>query len=179
MFFEADLRDKHYKVDITESRKSWIINLQEEDAEWVNYEISKDDYMLVENVISLIFGGASYVLDVIGSGNNYMVYTRGAYREVKIYNDESILHESLKRGGSLGAGENLTSGMPGKIVKVMVKKGDEVKAGSPILIMEAMKMENEMRASHDTKIKEVFVKDGDHVETGTVLISFEKPNEKK
>ncbi len=178
MFFEADLRDKHYKVDITESRKSWIINLKEEDLDWVNYEISKDDYKLVENVISLIFGGASYVLDVIGSGYNYMVYTRGAYREVKIYNDENILHESLKRGGSLGAGDNLTSGMPGKIVKVLVKKGDIVKAGGPLLIMEAMKMENEMRASHNTKIKEVFVKDGDHVEAGATLISFEKPNEK-
>ncbi len=176
MFFEADLKDKHYKIDITESRKSWIINLQEEAAEWVKYEISKADYMLVENVISLIFNNGSYVLDVIGSGTDYMVYTRGAYREVKIYNDESILHESLKRGGSLGAGENLTSGMPGKIVKVMVKKGDVLKAGSPILTMEAMKMENEMRASHDVKIKDVFVKDGDHVETGTVMISFEKPD---
>ncbi len=175
MFFEADLKDKHYKIDITESRKSWVIKLQEEASEWVNYEISKADYMLVENVISLIFGGGSYVLDVIGSGTDYMVYTRGAYRQVKIYNDEAILHESLKRGGSLGAGDNLTSGMPGKIVKVMVQKGDVVKANTPILIMEAMKMENEMRSSHEVKIKDVFVKVGDSVETGTVMISFEKP----
>ncbi len=175
MFFEADLRDKHFKIDITESRQSWVIKLQEESCEWVNYEISKADYMLVENVISLIFGGGSYVLDVIGSGTDYMVYTRGAYRQVKIYNDESILHESLKRGGSLSAGENLTSGMPGKIVKIMVQKGDIVKPNAPILIMEAMKMENEMRASHEVKIKDIHVKAGDSVETGTVLISFEKP----
>ena len=55
MFFEADLRDKHFKIDITESRQSWVIKLQEESCEWVNYEISKADYMLVEIVISLIF----------------------------------------------------------------------------------------------------------------------------
>lgn len=174
MFFEADLKGKHYKIDITESRKAWFIKLQEEGSEWVNYEISKEDFKLVENVISFIFSGASYVLDCIGSGTEYMVYTRGAYRQVKIYNDESILHESLKRGGSLGLGENLSSGMPGKIVKVLVKKGDIVKANTPLLIMEAMKMENEMRASHETKIKDILVKDGDSVESGATLILFEK-----
>ncbi len=45
----------------------------------------------------------------------------------------------------MGAGSELNSGMPGKIVKIFVKPGDELKEGDPILIMEAMKMENEMR----------------------------------
>jgi acetyl/propionyl-CoA carboxylase alpha subunit len=173
MFFEADLRDKHYKVDVTETRTHWKINLQEEDGEWIRYEISKEDYKIVENVISLIFAGGSYVLDVIGSGTDYTVYTRGSYRNVKIYNDESILHESLKRGGQLGADDKLMSGMPGKIVKVMVKKGDVVKANQPLLVMEAMKMENEMRASHDVKIREIHVNQGDSVESGATLISFD------
>jgi biotin carboxyl carrier protein len=128
---------------------------------------------LVENVISLIFEGGSYVLDVVGSDTEYNVYTRAAYRKVTIYNDEAILHESLKKGGSLGAANELNSGMPGKIVKVMVKAGDLVKANQPILIMEAMKMENEMRSSHDTKVKEVLVKPGDSVESGQKLVLFE------
>lgn len=173
MFFEADLRDKHYKIDINETRTHWNVSLQEEEGDWVRYQISKEDYRIVENVISLIFGGGSYVLDVIGSDTEYMVYTRGSYRKVKIYNDESILHESLKRGGQLGAGDKLSAGMPGKIVKIMVKKGDEVKANQPLLVMEAMKMENEMRAVADLRIKDVHVKDGDSVETGAVLLSFE------
>lgn len=173
MFFEADLRGKHYKIDVTETKKAWKIALQEEAGDWVRYDISKDDYKLVENVISLIFGGGSYVLDVVGSGTEYMVYTRGAYRAVKIYNDEAILHESLKRGGQLGSSDQLNSGMPGKIVKVMVAAGDEVKQNQPLIIMEAMKMENEMRASHDTKVKSVLVKAGDSVESGQTLITFE------
>jgi biotin carboxyl carrier protein len=49
-----------------------------------------------------------------------------------------------------------------------------VKSGKPLLIMEAMKMENEMRASVDVKIKEVCVKQGDSVESGAVLITFEE-----
>jgi biotin carboxyl carrier protein len=85
-----------------------------------------------------------------------------------------LLHESLKAGGGMGAGANMSSGMPGKIVKIFVKPGQEVKAGDPLLIMEAMKMENEMRAAADVKIKEVLVKEGENVESGATLVTFAK-----
>lgn len=173
MFFEAKLRGKHYKIDISETKRAWKINLQEEKKEWVKYEISKEDYKLVENVISLIFAGGSYVLDVIGSGTEYTVFTRSSFRNVTIYNDEAILHESLKKGSSLGGDDKLAAGMPGKIVKILVNKGDVVKATQPILIMEAMKMENEMRAPDNTRIKDILVKAGDSVESGQTLITFE------
>jgi biotin carboxyl carrier protein len=62
--------------------------------------------------------------------------------------------------------------MPGKIVKIFAKPGDEIKAGQPLLIMEAMKMENEMRAASDVKIKEVLVKEGENVESGATLVTF-------
>ena len=178
MFFEADLRGKHYRIDITETKRAWKINIQEEEGEWTKYDISKDDYKLVENVVNLIFNGSSYMLDVVGSGTEYTVYTRSSSRNVTIYNDEAILHESLKKGGGFGNDASMTAGMPGKIVKVLVNKGDTVKANQPILIMEAMKMENEMRASADTKIKDVLVKAGDSVESGQTLIAFEPPPKK-
>ena len=63
--------------------------------------------------------------------------------------------------------------MPGKIVDVMVEVGQEVAAGQPLLIMEAMKMENEMKASHACVIKDILIKKGDSVETGATLIKFE------
>ncbi len=177
MFFEAtlgtDAGDKDFKIDINETRRSWKIALKEEDHDWVRYEISKDEYKIVENIINLIWGGSSYVLDVYGSGIDYTVYTRSSYRNVRIYNDEALLHESLKKGGQLGGGENLAAGMPGKIVKIMVEKGDIVKPNQPILIMEAMKMENEMRASVEVKIVEILVKPGDSVESGQVMVLFE------
>ena len=177
MFFEAtlgtDAGDKNFKIDINETRKSWKVNLQEAGGNWVRYEISKDDYKTVENIINLIWGGGSYVLDGYGSGIDYTVYTRSSYRNVRIYNDEALLHESLKKGGVLGGGDNLTAGMPGKIVKVLVEKGDILKPNQPILIMEAMKMENEMRAQVEVCVKEILVKPGDSVEAGQTLVSFE------
>ena len=61
-----------------------------------------------------------------------------------------------------------------KIVKTMVKDGQEVKEGDPLLVMEAMKMENEMRAGQDGVIDKVHVNAGDSVEAGITLISFKK-----
>lgn len=173
MFFEADLRGKHFRIDITETKRSWKINIQEGDGEWTRYDVSKDDYRLVENTVNLLHNGGSYMLDVVGSGTEYTVFTRSSSQPVTIYNDETILHESLKKGGAFGNDAALTAGMPGKIVKVLVQKGDVVKTNQPILIMEAMKMENEMRASSDTKIKDILVKAGDSVESGQTLIAFE------
>jgi biotin carboxyl carrier protein len=112
---------------------------------------------------------------VIGKDTDYTVFARNSFRNIKIFNDEMLLHESLKKGGGFGGNDDLKAGMPGKIIQIFCKQGDVVKANKPLIIMEAMKMENEMRTSRDVKVKEVLVKQGDSVETGAVLIKFEDP----
>jgi biotin carboxyl carrier protein len=61
----------------------------------------------------------------------------------------------------------------GRIITVRVKAGDEVKAGEVLLLLEAMKMENEIKAPADGTIKEVLVKDGDRVSEGDTLLVIE------
>jgi biotin carboxyl carrier protein len=177
MYFEAELKGRKYKVDVTEGRHQWRVALQLEGKEWTHYEIPKKDYKQAEEYISFLFGGQSYLIDVIGKDTEYTVFTRNSFRAIKIFNDEMLLHESLKKGGGAGGGQELKSGMPGKIIEIFVKAGDVVKANKPLLIMEAMKMENEMRSSRDVKIKEICVKQGDSVESGAVLIKFEDASE--
>ena len=173
MYFEAELKGKKYKVDVVEAAKSWKISLQEDGAAWIHYDLSKDDYKHSESYFSFLFKGVSYLIDVVGKDTEYTVFTRNSFRTVKIFNDEMLLHESLKAGGGLGADKELRCGMPGKIIEIFVKEGDVVKAGKPLLIMEAMKMENEMRAVADVKIKQICVKQGDSVDSGSVLIKFD------
>ncbi len=173
MYFEAELKGKKYKVDVTELRHAWKISMQQENKDWVSYEVSKEDYKQAEEYISFLFNGQSYLIDVIGKDTEYTVFTRNSFRTIRIFNDEMLLHESLKKGGGFGAELELRSGMPGKIIEIFVKAGDVVKANKPLLIMEAMKMENEMRSVRDVKIKEVCVKQGDSVESGALLIKFE------
>lgn len=175
MYFEAELKGKKFKVDVVEQRSAWKISMQEEGKDWVHYDISKNDYKEAEQYISFLFGGKSYLIDVIGQDTEYTVFTRNSFRTIKVFNDEMLLHESLKKGGGFGGDNELKSGMPGKIIEIFAKEGEIVKANKPLLIMEAMKMENEMRATRDVKIKQVCVKQGDSVESGAVLIKFEEP----
>jgi biotin carboxyl carrier protein len=174
MYFEAESEGIQYQVSVSESKTHWKLGLREEEKDWVYYDIHKEDYRLLDDTVSLIFKDSSYLIDVLNKGTEYTVYTRGTYKTFKVYNEEALLHESLKAGGGLGAGNELTSGMPGKIVKIFAKEGDELKEGDPILIMEAMKMENEMRASSPVRIKEILVKEGENVESGATLVTFAK-----
>lgn len=177
MYFEAESNRKKYEVNVNETRDLWKVSLRQKEKEWVHYEIPKKDYQYLDETVSFIFQNSSYLVDVIGSDTEYTVYARGAFRTVRIYNEEKLLHESLKKGGKFSRGQNLTSGMPGKIVEILVKKGDVVEEDDALVIMEAMKMENEMRADAKVRIKDIHVKQGDNVESGALLITFEPVTE--
>ncbi|AIF69987.1 acetyl-CoA carboxylase [Palaeococcus pacificus DY20341] len=69
-------------------------------------------------------------------------------------------------------GNAVTAPMPGKILKVLVKEGDSVKTGQGLLILEAMKMENEIPSPVDGVVKTIHVKEGDTVDTGQLLIEL-------
>ncbi|MDK2984260.1 MAG: pyruvate carboxylase subunit [Thermococcaceae archaeon] len=71
------------------------------------------------------------------------------------------------------AGENVvTAPMPGKVLRILVREGDEVKAGQGLLVLEAMKMENEIPSPKDGVVKKILVKEGDTVDTGQPLIEL-------
>ncbi|MDD4088631.1 MAG: biotin/lipoyl-binding protein [Tissierellia bacterium] len=70
-------------------------------------------------------------------------------------------------------GIQITSPMPGSIFKLNVKPGDSVKKGDVVIILEAMKMENEIFASDDATVASIEVKEGDAVNTGDVLVVLE------
>ena len=71
------------------------------------------------------------------------------------------------------AAKEIRAPMPGRVVKVLVDKGQDVAAQAPIIVMEAMKMENELRATTAGKVADIRVKAGDNVEGGAVLVQFE------
>ena len=82
---------------------------------------------------------------------------------------------SALRTGQPGASgpQRVTSPMPGKIVRLLVKTGDQVKAKQGLVVVEAMKMENELRAARDGRVREVSVAEGQSVDAGAVLLVVE------
>ena len=77
-------------------------------------------------------------------------------------------------GGAGGKGpQRITAPMPGKVVKVLVRPGDEVAAKQGVVVVEAMKMENELKAARAGTVKEVKAVEGTSVEAGSVLVIVE------
>jgi biotin carboxyl carrier protein len=83
----------------------------------------------------------------------------------------------LARQGAAGKGarrrQQVTAYMPGRVVSVLVAAGDSVQPGQGVLVLEAMKMENEIQAEHDGVIQRVCVAPGQAVEGGDVLFELE------
>jgi biotin carboxyl carrier protein len=68
---------------------------------------------------------------------------------------------------------SITAAMPGKVVRILVAVGDEVKAGQGIVVVEAMKMQNELKAPRDGRVTAVDVKENDSVNAGAALVTIE------
>jgi biotin carboxyl carrier protein len=85
-----------------------------------------------------------------------------------------VKKEAQPAPAAVSSGETtVTSPMPGTILAVNVKAGDTVKSGTVLMVLEAMKMENEIMAPKDCKVKSVNVAKGVSVESGTVLCTIE------
>jgi len=80
-------------------------------------------------------------------------------------------------GGSGGAApegpRSVTAPMPGRVVRVLVSAGDRVAARQPVVVVEAMKMENELRAAGEGTVAEVRAREGESVEAGALLVVIE------
>jgi biotin carboxyl carrier protein len=88
--------------------------------------------------------------------------------------DERRLRLRAGTAGFSAEGKQLiVAPMPGKVVKVLVKVGDEVKQGQGLVVVEAMKMENELKSPKDGKVVELFAKEGTAVENNAKLVVVE------
>ena len=95
-------------------------------------------------------------------------------RDVSVADHRDQLLEGLGLEDSAGsASRELISPMPGLVLSTAVQAGDVLQKGSPILVLEAMKMENEIKAESDVTVSRVAVQAGDAVQKGQLLIEFE------
>lgn len=104
----------------------------------------------------------------------YALWVDGHRYDVEALDERTRAIRDLSNEGSRSSGPApLVAPMPGMIVRVNVEVGDAVQPGVPLVVMEAMKMENELRASAVGVVKAVRVSPGTAVERGTVLVELE------
>lgn len=122
-------------------------------------------------IFSILLGGRSYEAKVVPGPNGYYVDLRGHRSTVEVRDPRM-----LSRKGRAGAGDgrqSLVAPMPGKVVRLLVAAGDKVEAGAGVAVVEAMKMQNEMKSPKAGTVTEVAVKEGDTVQAGDTLAVIE------
>jgi biotin carboxyl carrier protein len=106
-------------------------------------------------------------------GNGTVDVHIGGYR-IPVHVRNGPGRRSRDLDGARGGGpQRVVAPMPGKVVRVLVKPGDAVQPRQGLVVVEAMKMENELRAARAGQVRDVFVREGQSVEAGTPLVIVE------
>src|SRR5262245_58203112 len=126
------------------------------------------DIMAVEPGLFWInWNHRSIEISIIPKGEGYLVSLNGRYVPIEIMDARTALRKASLQGHA-GAIE-LRAPMPGKIVKVLMAEGDEAAANQGVLVMEAMKMQNEIKSPKKGIVKKVLVKEAAAVNAGDLL----------
>ncbi len=88
--------------------------------------------------------------------------------------DTTVSAPAPSKAADTSSAGDVTAPLPGLILEVKVKEGEKVKAGQDLLVMEAMKMENQVQAPHDGTVGKLYVKNGDSVAEGDLLVHMER-----
>jgi biotin carboxyl carrier protein len=125
---------------------------------------------IAPGIYSILVNGHSYDVHVRPPGGTASDYdVRVGSESFRVVVRDPRARQQPAGEGSTGPQE-ITAPMPGKIVKLLVREGDEIKADDGLLVMEAMKMQNELRAPRSGRVERVYAAEGLGVETGAPLI---------
>ena len=169
MSLEIRLNERLSKVELV-SREGNLLTIKVDDKVYA-LDIVKVEY----GMYSALLDGKSYNLEILEKDNakQYTVNARNKSYDLEIIDAETRYLLSRKGNEEEDTGNTISSPMPGKIVKIPVKKGEKVLAGQTLITVSAMKMESEYKAGRDGVIKEVHVKEGDTIEGNQALITLE------
>ena len=142
----------HYIVDVGGERN--IIDAQ---------KLEGDFYTILND-------GRSYEVSVEASGDGYTVRHGAAVQRVEMSDPSRRARETRHE---TDGPSDVVAAMPGRVVRVLVAEGDVVEAGQGVVVVEAMKMENELTAPKDGTVRSVAVRPGQGVDGGATLLTIE------
>lgn len=166
MRWEVRIGDRTREVELRREGRSYSVKV-----DGSNYRI--DAVRTAGAFSSLLVDSASFDLGVSAKGNRYTVDVDGKRFCFDLL-DLSIRWTGSGSPGSSAAGPlQVVAVMPGRVVSVLVKKGQKVKAGEGLVVLEAMKMENEMQSPKGGTVSRVHVTPGQIVESGEPIITVQ------
>ena len=167
MAYIATLGDQTHTIEVQELKADHLYRIVIDGKERI-----VDGRQLSAHMYSLLVEDQSFTIDVTEKDDQYTVSCEGKTFQFSLLDERRALRPG--EGGSSGVGDTeVRSLMPGKIVEILVSVGDEVEQDQGVLIMEAMKMENEVRASTTGTVTAILVAEGQAVEAGELLLELE------
>jgi len=134
------------------------------------------DIVEVENgVYSILYNGESYNIELIEgeSSKKYIVNTFAKTFQIEVIDAETKYINNRNKGTDVEGANHIASPMPGKVVKIPVHVGESVTAGQTLIVVEAMKMQSEFKATGDKIVREILVKEGDIVNAHQIMLKLE------
>lgn len=132
-------------------------------------EVEVDSVRPVEDVLSIVHQGRSWEAGLVEMEDGFEVEVVGIRHELEVMDPRKKALRMAEGAGS----SSLKTQMPGRIVRVLVAEGDAVLEGQPVIVVEAMKMENELKSPCEGTVESICVAEGDQVQARTVLIEFQ------
>ncbi|MCC5918291.1 MAG: acetyl-CoA carboxylase biotin carboxyl carrier protein subunit [Cryomorphaceae bacterium] len=152
-----------------------IISGERNDLTINDKKVSLSQMPLGKNHFHYQIGNKSYDVRVVKNADKVMtLMVNGEILSIPYKTDLDLMLEKMGLKDLLAAGnKEFKAPMPGMVLKILAKPGDEVKKGTPLLVLEAMKMENNIKAEGDGVVKSIEAKEGQSVEKNQILIHFE------
>ena len=131
-----------------------------------------DAQQVSANEISLLVNGRPYLCLLDRTPNDEAVVLNGK-RYAFTVEDPRALKSRRQRGAGADGPLSIKSSMPGRVLRMLVAEGDEVSAGQGVMVVEAMKMQNEMKTTRAGRVRRIAVQEGDTVNAGQLLAIIE------
>jgi biotin carboxyl carrier protein len=161
----------------TGSGKEYSVELKDHEV-WIDTNRISDE--LISTGVGryrLIYKNKVFIIEIISNekqGKQSLIKVNGNQYSVDLKDSLDQVMERMGISASLDqVASDLRAPMPGMILEISINEGDELKKGEQILILEAMKMENVLKAPTDVRIKKVHISKGESVEKKQVLVEFE------
>ena len=167
MRYDLKIDNKIISFDLEQKDKDYQIILDEKSS---NADLVKVD----SNLYSLVVNGSTFNIAIFKEGKTIQVYYKGDLFTFEIPSQRE--RGSFENSSGI---DKINAPMPGRIIKILKNIGDSVSEGDGIVVIEAMKMESELKTNMPGKITEIKVKEGDTVELGTHLITVESDDKKE
>jgi len=166
MTYDVLVDGKTHRLELTRGESTWLCKIDDEPVE-------VDAALTARDVLSVLVGNKAYEIKRERSLQGELHLVIGSARYAVDVQDPRSLRTRRAAGAGEAGPQKLTAAMPGKIVRIMVKEKDEVKGGQAVLVMEAMKMQNEMKSPKDGRVQKILTAEGSTVNAGDTLAIIE------